>query len=398
MLSDQDIFRLLRDIWVVETGKRRSNGPQFLDLKLESDLSDATWGIDSIEFLDIAGIVNEMFQLHKTGIEDNLLRYRSLDRWVEIVSTSWKHEQSAITFRTSGSTGAPKTATHLIESLLQEVDELASAFEGRQRIISMVPSHHIYGFIFTILLPKVLNAPVIEGREFGASAFQSQLSSGDLIVSFPFNWVYLERSMGSWPKGVQGVTSTGPMPSDQHLRLLDSGIEVLTEIYGCSEQGGIGLRRLPDEPFQLFSYWKRKNSSEDMLIRSFNDGTEKEIVPEDTLEWYGENTFKPIKRRDGAVQVAGVNVYPDKIAETISQHEHVKECVVRLADELPIPRLKAFIIPEGEVANEVFNSLKVELENWMKPMFSASERPVYLKFGSSLPLNSMGKIIDWSIE
>ena len=88
----------------------------------------------------------------KTGLEDNLLRFRSLDKWTEVVSASWQRHPETITFRTSGTMSSSKACTHDSETLVQEAEELAEIFAGSRRIISMVPAHHIYGFLFTVLV------------------------------------------------------------------------------------------------------------------------------------------------------------------------------------------------------------------------------------------------------
>lgn len=44
---------------------------------------------------------------------------------------------------------------HTLAAPLQETDELAKLFAGRRRILVAVPCHHIYGFLFSVLLPAM---------------------------------------------------------------------------------------------------------------------------------------------------------------------------------------------------------------------------------------------------
>jgi long-chain acyl-CoA synthetase len=97
-------------------------------------------------------------------------------------------------------------------------------------------------------------------------------------------------------------------------------------------------------------------------------------------------------RKDGAVQAAGINVFPASIAARIAAHPAVAECTVRLDRPLPEPRLKAFVVPATLDAG----SLMVELERWAANNLTTPERPIRFNLGPTLPRNEMGKLADWS--
>jgi long-chain acyl-CoA synthetase len=65
-----------------------------------------------------------------------------------------QHWDGELTFRTSGSTGEPKRCVHALAPAAQETAALAALFPGRRRCCWRVPAHHIYGFLFTVLLPR----------------------------------------------------------------------------------------------------------------------------------------------------------------------------------------------------------------------------------------------------
>ncbi|MET0990744.1 MAG: hypothetical protein ABWX66_00005, partial [Lacisediminihabitans sp.] len=50
----------------------------------------------------------------------------------------------------------------------------------------------------------------------------------------------------------------------------------------------------------------------------------------DHVERTGERSLRPIGRRDGAVQVAGYNVWPERVAQVLRETEGVAEAAVRL--------------------------------------------------------------------
>ena len=100
----------------------------------------------------------------------------------------------------------------------------------------------------------------------------------------------------------------------------------------------------------------------------------------------------PTGRRDNAVQVGGVNVYPARIAAKIQSLPEIAACAVRPMRPEEGTRLKAFIVPFRE---ENTQELKRSLRRRLKQMLSAEECPVSFSFGPSLPRNSMGKLADW---
>ncbi|MGE0087436.1 MAG: hypothetical protein AB7S75_23760 [Desulfococcaceae bacterium] len=397
-LSETQIYRISNDLLRGELRRIRGAKSELPDFEQDAVFTDAPWNMDSIEIMEMTAAVNEFFHLYKTGLEDNLLRYKNLSRWIEMISLSWQEHSEEITFRTSGSTGEPGQCTHSMDVLMQEAEELSRIFAGRKRMISFVPAHHIYGFIFTVLLPVQMGIEIMDGRNMGIGTLLRTVESGDLIVSFPLHWSYLERSVPGWPENVHGVSSTGPIRPDLILRLQQSGLDLFTEIYGSSEHGGMGFRHNPGLPFHLFSYLQSTGpsaESESAIVRTLPDGNLKKFPADDLLKWENEIDFHVLHRRDGAVQVAGINVYPEKVAAFLRKHPLVAECAVRLMCKTENPRLKAFIVPAQEMETD---SLRREISLWIQQNLSAPERPVFLSFGRKIPKNEMGKAADWETD
>ena len=146
--------RFLADL-VADELTRARHGPLPLPLPWPEALRfEADLDVDSLERLGLASAVAEALHLHESGIEDCLLARGTLGEWVDVAAEGLERFSGRITFRTSGSTGTPKSCQHAFDTLRQETDHLASLFPGRLRILSAVPSHHIYGFLFTVLLPQ----------------------------------------------------------------------------------------------------------------------------------------------------------------------------------------------------------------------------------------------------
>jgi 4-coumarate--CoA ligase len=93
-----------------------------------------------------------------------------------------------MTFRTSGSTGQPKSCVHALHALWREVQEVAPLLSGCTRLFAAVPSHHIYGFLFTILLPRALgldSRSVLDLRQSSPARLSRELREGDVVIGHP---------------------------------------------------------------------------------------------------------------------------------------------------------------------------------------------------------------------
>lgn len=361
-------------------------------LSLEQDL-----GVDSLELLGLATALAEALHLREAGLEDWLLARRTLADWVDIAERSLAHFSERMTFRTSGSSGAPKPCTHALAALAQEANELARLAGRRGRVLCAVPSHHIYGFLFTVLLPRELGlAPedVVDIRAHSPAWLARNAQPGDLVVGHPDFWQAVARIVPAWPADVLGVTSTAPCPDAVSGSLAAAGLRLL-QVYGSSETAGIGWRAGHGEPYQLFAHWRFAPDAADKLLRRLPDGSQREALCQDRLQRVDMRRFHVGPRHDEAVQVGGVNVFPARVRAVLLQHPLVRDAGVRLMRPDEGSRLKAFVVPEDSVEPR---ELLAQLQEWIVLQLSPPERPKAIRLGQRLPVSSAGKLADWSVE
>lgn len=340
--------------------------------------------LDSLERLDAAAALSEFFHLHEAGTEDGLLATRTLGEWTELVVASLPLTNGRLTFRTSGSTGAPTRCTHDLARLWAEAEGWAATFGGTRAILALVPSHHIYGTIFTALLRDRLGVPLVDARSAPARAL-ADAAPGTLVIGTPTLWAFAARAMPRFPAGLVGVTSTAAMPAPLWHQLRAQGLERLVEIYGSSETAGIGLRSAPGDAFTLLDGWTR--DSDDGLRQTGAGG--KTITPPDRLRWIDDRHLLPDGRRDGAVQVGGTNVFPERVRLRLIEHEGVADAAVRL--DGTTGRLKAYVVPAATPPDGLVEAL----DAWCGAELADVERPRRIACGAALPRNAMGKLADW---
>ena len=361
------------------------------DLRFEEDL-----GVDSLELMVLATALAQALHLHESGIEDSLLARRSLGDWVDIAQQGLERFNERITFRTSGSSGDPKGCAHSLQGLLQETGEHARQFAGRHRILAAVPSHHIYGFLFSVLLPGALgldDQAVIDLRGSTPAWLARGAQAGDLVVGHPDFWQAVASTVPAIAPGVVGVTSTGPCPAALSESIAATGLDRLVDVYGSSEAAGIGWRDSPLRPYQLFPYLAFSPDNPAQLVRLLPDGSRRAFECQDDLQQLDAGRFRVGQRLDAAVQVAGINVFAARVAAVLERHPLVDRAAVRLMRPDEGSRLKAYLVPRGVIADT--DAFLAELRRWIDSALPAHERPKALRLGTQLPVGQSGKAADW---
>lgn len=354
-------------------------------------LDEGGLGLDSLELLALSSVFSETLHLHRARARDTLLRTRNAGAWCDAATAALDRSADRISFRSSGSTGVPRLHEHALIHLEAEVAYWARLVPGRRRVLRMVPCHHIYGFLFTLLLPGSLGVPVEDCRGYSPASLPALLQSGDLVVGSPPFW---QAAAGGaprgWPAGVIGISSGAPLPDNVAVQLQVAGLDRLIDIYGASETGGIGWRIATEPSFDLLPGWSRDH---DELSR--RDGSQAITVP-DYLCWTAPRRFQLDGRRDRSVQVGGINVSLTQVRNVLLRHPDVDDAAVRLMLPREGGRLKAFVVPRDPTCS--IDALLTGLDAFVTASLTTPERPRAYQFGPTLPVGPGGKPSDWPVK
>ena len=342
--------------------------------------------------------------MKSSEIDDNLFNKTLLADWIAILLKSLTLSSAQISFKSSGSVGLKKYHTHSLTQLEQEAEFLGQLLKGCKRIVRAVPSHHIYGFIFTVLLPRYLgdSVEVIDMRGLSFNAIQVLLRPGDLMIAYPEFWQYCDESNMHFVSDIIGINSSGPCPAQVGVNLLAKNLSGFYEIYGASETAGIGWKNHPLSTYTMFPFWqKTENPTE--INRELVDGIFKAYVLQDNLEWISPTQFSLKGRKDEMVQVGGINVSLTLVHEKLMDYPLIKEAAVRMMRPEEGARLKAFIVLKdssegGFEPNDChIQRIYADIEHYINKNFSTAERAKSITYGLKLPVNKMGKSSDWPI-
>ncbi len=109
----------------------------------------------------------------------------------------------------------------------------------------------------------------------------------------------------------------------------------------------------------------------------------KPVEAMDVIEWTGERTFNLGGRRDGAVQIGAVNVFPAQVTDALGEHPRIKECRVKAGRRGDgVNRLIAHIVlkPEFQPNDQTAR----EIDAWCRMKLRQQERPRIYNFEKSL--------------
>lgn len=269
---------------------------------------------------------------------------------------------------------------HAADRIYADAAAAANLLYGRRRILSLVAPHGLIGFILSILTPNLLEAPAIDVRKTPPEELKSFLAFGDALVATPSLWRYIITQGVFAPDNVMAVSFGEAMTPDLSADIRKAGFGAQREIYGSTEHGLIGWRDTPGDPFALFDQWKRDG---DDLRRLTPQGAFLAVTPMDLFVWDGERRFRLGGRRDGAIQIGAVNVFPSRIAQKIAGHPDIADCAVLVSRmDGGADRLIATIRLKNEGAPP--ESVARSIDAWCRQKLRPHERPRVYNFADAL--------------
>ncbi|MEM9707914.1 MAG: hypothetical protein AAF871_03925 [Pseudomonadota bacterium] len=349
------------------------------------EISENELDIDSLRLMDLVLCFNDYFGLSATGIEDHLFINRSLNEWARLVSMHFERivGGAKISFSTSGTVGEKKKISHERRDLDAEIDAICDALpsiKGSNRVLTAVAPHHMYGFVWSVLLPKRLGIDVLDQHFVAPNSISRMCSNGDIVLATPYLWRKYSEFGLRFPDRTIGVSSGGPACSSTWHAANATGVAELFDIYGSTETGGVGWRNSSKSTFNLFS-----NITQTDLKLCRQHGR-KTCNAEDKLDWVNSRSFSVVGRRDRVIQIAGSNVDLGIVEDALRVDKEVEDVIAR-RDGM---RLKVFIVSKTDYTNDLEDRLR---RTALK--LPATARPEAFTFGKSAPTTSLGKLQDW---
>jgi malonyl-CoA/methylmalonyl-CoA synthetase len=352
-------------------------------------------------------------------------------------------DRPAMIVYTSGTTGRPKGAIHTHSSLVAMVEGMASAWRwsSDDRILLVLPLHHVHGIVNVTLCPLWVGAVCEAPGGFDASATWDRLSSGQLTLFMAVPTIY-RRLIATWDdadaptrsawsagagKARLMVSGSAALPVSTLERWSEITGHLLLERYGMTELGmvlsntldhrapghvgepmpGVELRLVDVDPDtgalvdvdpaagqqgellvrgpQVFAgYWGRPEATAAAFVDGWFATGDVAVHDPEGYRLLGRASVDIIK-------TGGEKVSALEIEEVYRTHPAVADCaVVGLADDEWGERVCAAVVVH---AGATPAPTPDELRAWGKQRLAVYKVPSRFVVVLDLPRNALGKVV-----
>ena len=307
-------------------------------------------------------------------------------------------EQVLARLHTSGTTGderpIDKTAGQLLSEASMWVRTLGLGPE--HRVLATVPPHHIYGLLFSILLPLRCGGSLVSERVLHAEAVAELVRrhAPTVLVTTPAHLRALAGLDRAQLDGVQRIVSSGaPLPEALADRLHARWGLPITEVFGSTETGGIASRIVPGSGPGPVAWTTlpgvdiESSEAGALRVRSpfLPGGPEAFFDCADRIEPV-PGGFVHLGRADDVVKVAGKRVRLSEMERRLLAIDQVSDGAILAEPGDPARgvRLAAAVVASGLGAEQV----RRELARWFDPALV----PRRIRMLDRLPRESTGKL------
>jgi acyl-coenzyme A synthetase/AMP-(fatty) acid ligase len=241
---------------------------------------------------------------------------------------------------TGGSTGSPQVWSKTGENIFAEGLFLARhyALNEQDCIVATIPPYHIYGLLFSVILPLVSSATVIAGTPSfpGEITEIIEKQEATILVAVPAHYHALRAKKCHDSSLRLAFSSAGMLDTADNEAFYDHNEVGIVEVYGSTETGGIAGRNRSqgEEYFTPFPTIDWKISSDHLAVRSpyispdLPIDKEKFFITGDRVEARGPNQFLLQGRADGVTKVGGKRVDLEEIRALIKNVPGVSDCAL----------------------------------------------------------------------
>ncbi len=307
---------------------------------------------------------------------------------------------------TGGSTGKPRVWTKSPRNLLAEAFYLKEKFEltPNDLFVATVPPYHIYGLLFSVLVPFAAQAQILPDIYTFPQEIISAINKhkATVLISVPAHYRALQADDLSSVSLRIAFSSSGALNRVDAAHFYKKTGLGITEIYGSTETGGIATRDISEQaeswkPFDVVDWKIDGINGKRLCIRS--DFASKEMpryaegfcMTGDEAAADKDNRFMLLGRADGIVKVAGKRVDLIEVQNKIKTLPTVQEAVV-----ISLPTEKG---RESVIAALVACDLtETHLKKLMTEMLEPYAVPRRLKIVPHIATTPTGKIDRQKIE
>ncbi len=299
---------------------------------------------------------------------------------------------------TGGSTGTPQLWSKTADNLLGEALFIARhhGITKEDRIAATISSCHIYGLLYSVILPLVCGSAVVAKTPVFPDEISKKLDEeqASVLISVPAHFRALRDKPLNNSVLRLAFSSAGRLEKDDNDTFCQANNLGITEIYGSTETGGIATRNrfhgehffsiLPGVDWQIGT-GERLQVHSPFLSPELPRDKAGYFQTADRVQNQGKNRFSLLGRVDAIAKVAGKRVDMEEIRFYISQLPEVRDCLVLALPDSGSRGNRIVAIIESDSSSPEF--IRKHLGQCLEPY----ALPKVLKLVIQMPMKANGK-------
>jgi acyl-coenzyme A synthetase/AMP-(fatty) acid ligase len=297
---------------------------------------------------------------------------------------------------TGGSTGAPQVWPKSVRNLLSEAFYLQEKYKVgiADRIVATVCPYHIYGLLYSILMPLAASASVAAAMPSFPAEIEAEVQRmrATILISVPAHYRALNGYVLKGERLRLSFSSAGMLaPEDAQAFAEQTGVGV-TEIYGSTETGGVAsrTRAAGETDFSPFDMVTVQIAEASVMVRSDFISPNLPLdaggffLMADRGKFTSPGRFKLLGRSDSVVKVGGKRVDLEAVRQALKKIPGVTDAVVIAVPVGSSRENQILAVVEGAMHAAALQS------QWME-VLEPYERPRSVKVVNKLPMTAAGK-------
>jgi acyl-coenzyme A synthetase/AMP-(fatty) acid ligase len=297
---------------------------------------------------------------------------------------------------TGGTTGQPKLWPKTIRNLFAEAANLRRRFgiDTGDTILATVPPLHVYGLLFSVILPLLSGARVVNPTPYFPREIEKNIQEHrvTVLVSSPVHFKVMATTSPGRLTLRLAFSSGGFLAEEDGASFHRQTGTGVVEVYGSTETGGIATRCRADgeKTWQAFDDVRCRIRDDRLAVSSPFLSPDLTLTPDghfvtgDRAGPAEGGRFHLLGRADGVVKVGGKRVVLDEVKTKIASLDGVLDALVL---SLPAPdgrenQIVALVEGNGEEKN---------LRRAIGEILEPHAVPRQVRIVSRLPLTPMGK-------
>lgn len=293
-------------------------------------------------------------------------------------------DETLLTLHTSGTTKRAERYQKSARSVLGEVVALAREFESMQKqaALCMVPSTHLFGLLFGVLLPLCVGASLVDAEVLLPSDVSAALRThkARFLVSTPSHLRALLDGIDDWPTGTQIISSGAKLPAPLFAALRARDL-LVCDVLGSTETGGIATRRDERARWRPLPGVTVKASGEQLSIDSPWSTVSSSA---DRIAVWDDGSFEHLGRAGDVVKIAGKRVDMRRVEAALLEIPGVTDAAVIAREDSRRGSRLAAVVATPRSPQEVREALLTEFDPVLVP------RPIVVV--DALPRSATGKL------